>query len=130
MVERNYHSQDSLEPLPALYIELTRPNEDVPFVKDLLAPLDTGTSFTAIPDEYQDIANLKFHDSTPIRHGDFYDNRRPIYLVKVTVEECMPQMVEIVFMPTLKQPVIGRNLMKYWHTTLKGSEQILEITES
>lgn len=130
MIERNYHSQDRSEPLPALYIELTRPNEDVPFVKDLLAYLDTGSSFTAMPDEYKDEANLKFHDSTKILHGNFYDDRRPIYLVKVTAEECMPQMVEIIFMPTLKQPMIGRNLMKYWHTTLKGPEQILEITES
>ena len=127
MVERNYHSQDNVEPLPALYIELTRPSENAPFLKDLLAPLDTGAPFTVIPQKYKDIANL---NSTPIRHGNYKDPKCPIYLVKVTAEECMPQTVEIIFMPTFEQPVIGRNLMKYWHTTLKGPEQILEITES
>ena len=130
MVERNYHSQDNVEPLPALYIELTRPGDNTPFVKDLLAPLDTGASLTAMPQKYKDRANLKPYDYTLIRHGDYYDPRCPKYLVKVTAEECMPRMVEIIFLPTLEQPVIGRNLMKYWHTKLKGPEQILEITKA
>ena len=130
MVERNYHLQDNVEPLPALYIELTRPSENAPFVKDLLAPLDTGAPFTAMPQTYKDIANLKPHDYTPIRHGNYDVPRCPKYLVKVTADECIPQMVEIIFLPTLGHPVIGRNLMKYWHTELEGPEQILKITES
>lgn len=129
IVERNYHLRDNEEPLPALYIELTRPSEGEPFLKDLLAPLDTGAPFTAIPIEYRDTAGLKLHDYIPVRHGGYYEPRCPKYLVKIAAEECMPQMVEIIFLPTLVQPVIGRNLMRYWHTTLKGPEQILEITE-
>ena len=128
-MERNYHLQDNEEPLPALYIELTRPSEDDPFLRDLLAPLDTGAPFTAIPIEYKDTAGLMAHDYTAVRHGDYREPRCPKYLAKVTAEECMPQMVEIIFLPTLSQPVIGRNLMRYWHTTLKGPERILEITE-
>ena len=129
MIERDYHLQDNVEPLPALYIELTRPSENAPFVKDLLARLDTGAPFTAIPQKYKDMADLKFHDHTPILHGDYYDSRCPKYLVRVTAEECRPQTVEIIFLPTLEQPVIGRNLMMYWHTKLKGPERTLEITE-
>jgi len=129
MVERNYHSQDNVEPLPALYIELTRPSDNAPFVKDLLAPLDTGSPFTVIPQEYKDSADLKPHDYTPIKHGNYFDPRCPKYLVKVTAEGCMPQMIEIIFLPTKPEPLIGRNLMKYWHTTLNGPEQILEIRE-
>ena len=129
MIERNYHLQDDVEPLPALYIELARPSENEPFVKDLLAPLDTGAPFTAIPYQYKDKAGLHPHGYTPIRHGDYYDPRCPKYLAKVTAEDCMPQMVEIIFLQTLPQPLIGRNLMKFWDTTLKGPERILEITE-
>jgi len=129
MVERNYHLQDSEESLPALYIELTRPGENEPFLKDELAPLDTGAPFTAIPYEYKDQANLRPHDYGPVIHGDHFERRCPRFLVKVTAEECMPRMVEIIFLETLQRPVIGRNLMKYWHTTLNGPEQILEITE-
>jgi len=128
-MERNYHLRDNEEPLPALYIELTRPSESEPFSKDLLAPLDTGAPFTAMPIEYRNRAGLKFHGYTSVRHGDYYERRCPKYLVKVTAEECMPQTIEIIFLRTLRQPVIGRNLMRYWHTTLKGPEQILEITE-
>jgi hypothetical protein len=129
MVERNYHLQDSEEPLPALYIELTRPGENEPFLKDILAPLDTGAPITAIPHEYKEQANLKPYDYGPVRHGNYWDPKCPKFLVEVTAEECIPQTVEIIFLPTLGQPVIGRNLMKYWYATLKGPEQILEITE-
>lgn len=129
MVKRNYHLWDNLEPLPALYIQLTRPNENEPFLKDLLAPIDSGAPFTAIPFMYRDDANLKFHDSTPIRHGSYSEPRCPKYLVKVTAEECAPQTIEIIFLPTLEHPVIGRNLMKYWHTILNGPEQTLQISE-
>jgi len=128
MVERNYH-WDKVEPLPALYIDLTRPNEKEPFLKGLLAPLDTGASITAIPSVHSDIARLETHDFTPVRHGDFYQPKWPKYLVQVTADECVPRMIEIIFLPTLERPVIGRNLMKYWYTTLKGPEQILEIRE-
>lgn len=128
-MERNYHLQDNEEPLPALYIELTRPSEDEPFLRDLLAPLDTGAPFTAMPIKYKDVAGLKAHDYTAVRHGDYFDSRCPKYLAKVTAEECMPQKVEVILLPTLSQPVIGRNLMRYWHTTLKGPEQILKINE-
>jgi predicted aspartyl protease len=129
MAEHNYYAQDNVEPLPALNIELTRPSESVPFVKDLLAPLDTGAPFTVIPKKYKDLAGLKLHDYTPIRHGDYYEPECPKYLVNVSVEGCMPQMVEIIFLPTTDHPLIGRNLMKFWYTKLKGPEQILEITE-
>lgn len=128
-MERNYQLLDNLEPRPALYIDLTRPNETEPFLKDLRAPLDTGAPFTAMPLQYKDEAALKPHDYKPIRHGDYFDPRCPIFLAKVTAEECKPRTVEIIFLKTLGQPVIGRNLMKYWHTKLKGPEQILEITE-
>ena len=130
MIERNYHLQDNVEPLPALYIGLTRPSENEPFLKDLLAPLDTGAPFTAIPYQYKGRAGLNPHDHTPLRHGNYYNSRCPIYMAKVTAEECMPRMVEIVFLPTLEHPVIGRNLMKFWHTKLKGPARILEITET
>jgi len=129
MIERNYYAQDNLEPLPALNIELTRPSDSAPFIKDLLAPLDTGAPFTAIPQEYKDLASLKLHDYTPIRHGDYSDSRCPKYLVKVTAEGCTAQTVEIIFLPTIEQPLIGRNLMKFWHAKLKGPERILEISE-
>lgn len=128
-MERNYHLQDNQEPLPALYIELTRPTEDKPFLKDLLAPLDTGAALTAMPIKYKDTAGLMVHGYTPVRHGDYYERRCPTYLAKVTAEECMSQTVEIIFLQTLSQPLIGRNLMKYWHTTLRGPEQILKIAE-
>ena len=128
-MERNYHLRDNEEPLPALYIELTRPSEDEPFLKDLLAPLDTGAPLTAMPIDYRDTAGLKVYDYTPVKHGNYYERRCPKYLAKVTAEECMPQTVEIIFLPTLRQPVIGRNLMRHWHTTLKGPERILEIAE-
>lgn len=128
-MKHNYYSQDSEEPRPALYIELTRPGDDKPFLKDRLAPLDTGASLTAIPIEYQDSAGLRAHDYTEIIHGGYHNPRCPKYLAEVTAEEYKPRTVEIVFLPTVHQPLIGRNLMKYWHTTLKGPEQILEIAE-
>lgn len=128
-MERNYHLKDNQEPLPALYIELTRPTENKPFLKDLLAPLDTGAEFTAIPIAYKDTAGLMAHGYTAVKHGNYYEDKCPKYLAKVTADECMPQTVEIIFLETLSQPLIGRNLMKYWHAPLKGPEQILEITE-
>jgi predicted aspartyl protease len=129
MVERNYHAHNNFEPLPALYIELTRPTDNMPFKKDLLAPLDTGAPLTVIPLKYRDSANLQPHDYTPIRHGTYYDPRCPKYLVKVTAEGCAQQMVEIIFLHTTEKPLIGRNLMKFWETKLRGPECMLEVSE-
>jgi len=130
MMKRHYHLRDNEEPIPALYVELTRPGDKEPFLKDVLAPLDTGAPLTAIPSKYKDAASLKPHDFTPVRHGGYYEDRCPMYLARVIAEDCKPQTVDVIFLPTLQQPVIGRNLMRYWHTILDGPEGILEITES
>ncbi len=129
MGEHAYHDWwGSPEPCPALYIELTRPNESVPFEIDLIAALDTGAPLTAVPWRLKDTANLHPVGRRWVEWAH-YSGYEPTYMVRVAADEYFPQLVEILFHPYKQDyALIGRNLMRYWHVTLKGPQQILQIT--
>ena len=131
MGEHNYHPWfGSPEPCPALYIELTRPTEDTPFLRDLIAAVDTGAPLTAIPWKYKQDANLYPARQIKLQWPGYSDDRVPTYLVEVNAEGYRPELVEVVFDPTHSEyALIGRNLMKHWHVLLKGPEQVLEIDD-
>lgn len=132
MGEHPYHYWFDLEPCPALYIELTRPTEQEPFLPDLLAAFDTGAPLTAVPMKYKDTARLVPARKVRVRWAGYPEDRQPTFLVKVTADGYVPRLVEIVFDPDPRREyaLIGRNLMRYWHAILKGPEQILEIRET
>ena len=134
MSEHNYSAWwGSPEPCPALYIAATAPvNEEAkePFVKDLIAALDTGAPLTALPTKYKQKAKL--HPAAPvkIKWAGYPEERVPAFLAEVSVDEYAPRLVQIIFSDRLDQyALIGRNLMRHWHMILKGPEQILEIRE-
>ena len=131
MVEYHYHEWfGSPEPCPALYIQVTGPTEKEPFLKDLIAALDTGAPLTAVPMKYKNITHLYPNRRIKLRWPGYLEDKVPTYLVKVTAEGCAPRLVEMVYDPTHEDyALVGRNLMRYWCATLRGPEQILEISE-
>ncbi len=129
IIESHYHEKDS-EPCPALYIDLTRPTETDPFQTDLLAYLDTGAPWIAVPIEHKAKGGLHPFDFRDILIGNQLREKEPIYLVKVLIDGYVSQPAEMIFWDYNRDyAIIGRNLMRHWHTTLKGPEQILEISE-
>lgn len=130
MGEHLYHEWfKSPEPCPAIYIHLTRPSEQEPFLLDILGAIDTGAPLTVLPLEYKDRANLIPAARRRIRWSD-YEGDRPTYMAIVTAEELKPRLVEILFDEHCAgYALIGRNLMKHWRVMLNGPEQVLQIRE-
>lgn len=131
MGEHPYHEWfGSPEPCPALYIEVMRPTEKEPFMKDLIAAFDTGAPLTAVPMKYKSTARLHPLRQVKLKWPGYPVEKVPTYFVKITAEGCTPRSVEVVFDPCHDEyALIGRNLMKYWYAVLKGPEEILEISE-
>ena len=127
----SYHEWfGSPEPCPALYIDVSAPTEQEPFVKDQIAALDTGAALTALPVKYKSTIRLHPHRRIRILWPGCLEDTVPAYLVRVTAGRHAPRLVEMIYDPNHEDyALIGRNLMKHWRATLKGPEQILEISE-
>ena len=129
MPEVEYQDQGKHPSRPALYINVTNPDKVIPFIKDERAPIDTGAPYTALPSKYRVLSDLKIFDYISLKHGLYIMGKCPLYLATVTAEESSPQMVAVLFLDTIDTPIIGRNLLEYWHTTLIGPERKLVIVE-
>ena len=134
MVECNYHDCDDSEPCPAHYVEVARPMDADPFIKEVLAFFDTGSPLVILPAKYQNTIELHPARTVPLlwRSFGYRDPETPTYLVSITVEGCEPELVEAVFPPSeihYEYVLIGRNLMKSWTILLNGPEQKMIITK-
>ena len=133
MVKRAYADwthYGSEEPCPAIYIKLTRPQDNEPVVEDLIAAVDSGSSITAIPAKYKGQLQLYPSGYTRVRFRGYFMDKEPTYQVYVTANACKPRLVEVIYDPEHDEyALLGRNLMKYWNTEMRGPEYILEITE-
>lgn len=131
MGEHNYHEWfGDPEPCPALYIHITRPTEDEPVLPDLLAAIDSGSSLTCVPAKYKERCRLVTIGNVKVKWPSYPTGTTPAYMAYVTADGYRRMLVEIVFDPFHHDyAIIGRNMLKHWHVTLRGPESILDIRE-